>query len=217
MVDETTKRMREAREARRKFADGTQPTPQPTPQPKPTPQPEPSRPTPPPPRPTPTPTPTPRPRPLAVQRRPVAGLGPYAAFGQGAAFVLALWQLLVLSDWTAPLRLSAQYAPRWTEPHELALKEVGADWYPDLRELVLFQGPGREYPWLFPACAVVLYLLVRVGRLPEGLQALLGTLVGAYGLTALLASAPPLLVQWPLGLVLAAVAWVVMYRLHIRE
>ncbi|MET3984190.1 hypothetical protein [Streptomyces sp. PvR034] len=208
MVDETTKRIREAYEARRKFAKGT-PTPPPTPKPTPTPTPRPA--------PTPRPTPTPRPRPVAVSQRPVAGLGGLAAFGQGAALVLLMWRLLLLSGWTAPLTLSARYAPRWTEPHQLALKEIGATWYPDLRELVLFQGPGREYPWLFPACAVILYLLVRVGRLPEGLQATLGTLVSAYGLAALLASAPPLLGQWPLGLVLAAAAWAVMYRLHVRE
>ncbi|MFD7030379.1 hypothetical protein ACFWAR_20295 [Streptomyces sp. NPDC059917] len=208
MVDDLTRRMREKYEDRQKSAGGTPPpTPKPTPAPAPTPRPTPA----------PTPTPAPRPRPVAVRQQPVAGLGAFSAFGQGAAFVLLMWQLLVLSGWTAPLKLSAQYASRWPEPHRLALKEIAADWYPDLRELVLFQGPGREYPWLFPACAVVLYLLVRVGRLPEGLQALLGTLVGAYGLTALLASAPPLLVQWPLGLTLAAAAWAVMHRLYVRE
>ncbi|MER5727379.1 hypothetical protein ABT084_03290 [Streptomyces sp. NPDC002138] len=147
----------------------------------------------------------------------MAGLGPLAAFGQGAALVLLLWQLLVLSAWAAPLRISTELAPRWGYPHDLAVSELRADWYGDLCDLVLWQGPGRAYPWLFPACAVILYLLVRVGRLPEALQALLGTLIGAYGLAALLASAPPLLRQWPLGLALVALSAWALNGLHLKK
>ncbi|WP_330331193.1 hypothetical protein OHS33_16645 [Streptomyces sp. NBC_00536] len=152
-----------------------------------------------------------------MQPRPVAGLGQYAAFGQGAALVLFLWQMLALSGWTAPLRKSTELSPHWSYPHQLAVSEFRATWFPDLRDLVLYQGPGREYPWLFPAIAVVLYLLVRVGRLPEGLQALLGTLIGAYGLAALLASAPPLLNQWPLALALATLSAWALNTLYVRE
>ncbi|MDJ0385856.1 hypothetical protein [Streptomyces sp. G-G2] len=147
----------------------------------------------------------------------MVGLGQNAAVGQAAALSLLLWQLLVLSGWTAPLRLSEQLSPHWSHPRELAMSELHADWFSDLRDAVLLQGPGREYPWLFPTCAMVLYLLVRVGRLPVALQALLGTLIAAYGPVALVASAPSLLLQWPLTLVLVTLSTWSLYGLHLRS
>ncbi|MET9697124.1 hypothetical protein ABZY31_09375 [Streptomyces sp. NPDC006529] len=227
MGDDTTEAMRRAREARLKYNNAAPPTRTPKSPP------APARPAP-----TPTPTPTPASTPTrqvpvptpgraseraavrartVSQARPVAGLGEAAAFGQGAALTLFLWQLLLMTDWTYPLRLSAELAPRWSFPHDVAVKELRAEWFPQLRDLVLFQGPGREYPWLFPVCAVVLYLLVRVGRLPEALQAVLGTLISLYGLAALLASGPSLLHQWPLALALAALSAWALNSLYVRE
>lgn len=91
--------------------------------------------------------------------------------GQAGALVLLLWQALLLTDWTVPFQKAAELSVRWRPPHELAAKERAWSEYGEFRDFVLFQGPGKDLPWLYPACAVLLLLIVRAARTPAALQA----------------------------------------------
>ncbi|WP_412074948.1 hypothetical protein ACLF6K_02250 [Streptomyces xanthophaeus] len=225
MADDTTEAMRRAREARLKYGKAT-PPPQGA-QPVPPQAARPARPAPAPPapsrtRPTPPTPPTsprrPAPRPAApVGPRSRSGLGPWEAVGQTGAVVLVLWQLLVLTGWQVPFERSAELSVHWRYPGELAVRQAALDEFHEVRDFVLFQGPGRDHPWLFPACAVLLLLLVRAARLPAGLQALSGGAVCVYGLAAVFASGPVLLRQWPLTAALVLLGAGFLYWIRVRE
>ncbi|GHI85250.1 hypothetical protein [Streptomyces xanthophaeus] len=222
MADDTTEAMRRAREARLRdgrtgtAAQGAGPVP---PQQKRPPSPPPAASPPPPARPTvparPAAASTPARQPLAPRSR--AGLGPWAGVGQAGALVLVLWQVLVLTGWQLPFRKSAELAVNWRYPRELAVRQAGVENFYEIRDFVLFQGPGRDHPWLFPACAVLLLLLVRATRPPEGLQSLLGRTVSLYGLAAAFASGPVLLREWPLTALLLLLSGSFLYWIRVRE
>ncbi|MFD9406230.1 hypothetical protein ACFWBN_04280 [Streptomyces sp. NPDC059989] len=228
MADDTTEAMRRAREARLKYGKPEGPPVPPTPPTPPPPRQAP--PTPPPPRPRPAPRPAPAPAPEPVRApepvhvpytppapRSRAGLGGLAGVGQAGALVLLLWQVLLLTDWTLPFQKAAELSVHWRYPRELAVKETAWSEYSELRDLVLFQGPGRDYPWLYPACAVLLLLIVRAARTPAALQGLLGSAVALYGLAALVAAGPVLLRMWPLTAVLLLLSAWFLYGIRVRE
>ncbi|MFD3696920.1 hypothetical protein ACFWUZ_12335 [Streptomyces sp. NPDC058646] len=223
MADDKTEAMRRAREARLKHGRPANPPqgvaaepPEPR-RPTPSPSPDPSSPAPQhPARQAPQRRPATRPaRSAAVRSR--TGLGPWEAVGQTGALVLVLWQLLVLTGWQVPFQKSAELSVHWRYPGELAVRQAALDDFREVRDFVLFQGPGRDHPWLFPACAVLLLLLVRAAGPPAGLQALLGWAVCVYGLAAVFASGPVLLRQWPLTALLLLLAAGFLYRIRVRE
>ncbi|MFC9294421.1 hypothetical protein ACFTWH_00090 [Streptomyces sp. NPDC057011] len=224
MADEKTEAMRRAREARLKYGkppDGPPVPPKPpaTPPPRPAPQPRPAPPAPPPPRPAPEPARTPDP--VYVNHTPAprsrAGLGALAGAGQTGALVLLLWQILALTHWTLPFEKARELSVHWQAPFELAARETAWSEYRELRDLVLFQGPGRAHPWLYPACAVLLLLVVRAARTPVALQGLLGSAVALYGLAALVATGPALLLLWPLTAALLLLSAGFLYWIRVRE
>ncbi|RSS81941.1 hypothetical protein [Streptomyces sp. WAC06614] len=151
-----------------------------------------------------------------VVPRSEAGLGPFARFGQAGALTLLVWQLLVLWQWRLPFEKSAELAPKWRAPFELAAHQVASEDYPRVRDAVVSWGPTPQYPWLLPACAVVLVLLVRVVRLPEWLQWFLGTAAAAYGVLSLYVAGPGLLYQWPLTALLLALGYGLLHWIRIE-
>ncbi|MFB6616361.1 hypothetical protein ACIGFK_11060 [Streptomyces sp. NPDC085524] len=211
MADDTTEAMRRAREARLKYGKPAGPpvppvTPPAPPRPGPAPQPQPAR----------------RPDPVPVRHTPPpprsrAGLGGLAGAGQAGALSLLLWQVILLTHWTLPFQKAAELSPRWRFPHELAARETAWADFHEVRDFVLFQGPGRDLPWLYPACAVLLLLVVRAARTPAALQAVLGSAVALYGLAALLASGPSLLSLWPLTAALLLLSAAFLYWIRLRN
>ncbi|MFJ4775561.1 hypothetical protein [Streptomyces sp. NPDC088762] len=155
------------------------------------------------------------PTPLPPRSR--AGLGGLAGAGQAGALTMLLWQLLLLTDWTLPFQKAAELAPRWRPPFELAARERAWSAFPDIRDMVLLQGPARDHPWLYPACAVLLLLIVRAARTPVALQGLLGSAVALYGFAALVASGPVLLGLWPVTAALLLLSACFLYWIRIRE
>ncbi|MBW5484867.1 hypothetical protein [Streptomyces bambusae] len=154
--------------------------------------------------------PQPQPPRVVIPRPPRSpvGLGDVARAGHVGALAVLVWQLLLLSQWRLPFEKSAEVAPRWTAPFELARLQVGSPHFTEVRDVVLGWGPAPAYPWLFPACAVALVLLLRAVRFPDGVQWFLGTCASAYGLVALYANGPDLLRHWPLtGVLLVLGFW----------
>ncbi|MFE9633197.1 hypothetical protein [Streptomyces sp. NPDC006463] len=135
--------------------------------------------------------------------------------GQTGALTLLLWQFLRVIDWPLPFQKAAELSVHWRFPHEQAARETAWAGFGEVRDLVLFQGPGRDYPWLYPACAVLLLLLVRVARTPAALQGLLGSAVALYGLAALVASGPTLLTLWPLTAALLVLSAGLLYWIRV--
>ncbi|MFJ3922818.1 hypothetical protein [Streptomyces sp. NPDC090022] len=209
MADDTTEAMRAARRARAQASTGATPQPPPPPPP-----PPPTRTPPPPPPPAPM---APRPRYVAPRPpRSAAGLGGFARLGQSGALAVLLWQILVLVKWPLPFTTSAQYAGAWQEPFALAAAQRRWEHFGEVQRFVLGQGPAVEYPWLFPACAVALVLLVRAVRLPDTAQAVLGGCAGLYGAALLFAGGQVLLHQWPLTAVLLALSLTLLYAIRIK-
>ncbi|MBT2476880.1 ThiF family adenylyltransferase [Streptomyces sp. ISL-94] len=126
-------------------------------------------------------------------------------------------RILLLTHWTLPFQKAAELSVHWRSPHELAVRERAWPEFQEVRDIVLFQGPGRAYPWLYPACAVLLLLIVRAARTPVALQALLGSAVALYGFAALVASGPVLLGLWPLTAALLLLSAGFLYWIRLRE
>ncbi|MFF3617711.1 hypothetical protein [Streptomyces sp. NPDC002467] len=206
MADDTTEAMRRAREARIKYGKPAGPSAPPAAPPQP-PQPR---------RPAPEPAATPAPVPIRLPRS-RAGLGVLAGAGQAGALALLLWQVLLLTHWTLPFQKAADWSAHWRFPHELAARETAWANFHEVRDFVLFQGPGRNLPWLYPACAVLLLLLVRAARTPPAPQALLGSAVALYGLASLVASGPGLLHLWPLTAALLLLSALFLYWIRLRD
>ncbi|MCB5181850.1 hypothetical protein, partial [Streptomyces antimicrobicus] len=152
---------------------------------------------------------------VVVPRTP-AGLGGFARIGQAGALTVLVWQLMVLWQWRVPFEKSAELAPQWRAPFELAALQAGSEPFARIREAVLGWGPTPQYPWLFPACAVVLVGFLRLVRLPEGLQWFLGSCAAAYGLLSLYVAGPALLHQWPLTAALLALGLWLLHAIRIE-
>ncbi|MBB1252170.1 hypothetical protein [Streptomyces alkaliterrae] len=142
------------------------------------------------------------------------GLGGLARIGHAGALTVLVWQLFVMWRWRLPFEKSAEMAPHWSAPFELAEALAASAQFGEHRVTVLSWGP--PLPWFLPACAVLAVVLLRAVRLPNGFQWLLGSCAAGYGLLALYVNGPLYLRHWPLTTLLFVVSLWALYRIRIR-
>jgi hypothetical protein len=210
MVDETTRRMREA--LRQRKAQGNAAPPPPPPR-RPVPPPVPPTPWRPPGRPDSSPARA------GSRTRSHLGLDPVTSLGHGLALVALLTLVLatptwpgpgVSSRWTKPVDWAYRSSEHWPRPTEASLWLTRSEHYEDVRWKLLdhlfTHGHGFAGPWLYPALAVAVALLLRCFRLPTPVQAVLGWASGLFGALAMTALVPGALVLWTATLVFVLVS-----------
>jgi hypothetical protein len=147
------------------------------------------------------------------------GLGPVTSLGHGLALVSLLTLVLATPDrigpgmsahWTKLLGWVYQGSDQWGRPFQASLWLTRSEHYDEVRSPLLdhlfTHGHGLTSPWLYPALAVAVALLLRCFRLPTPVQAVLGWATGLFGALAMTALLPGALMLWVATLVFALVS-----------